>query len=140
MEVAINWTAVAAGTVTAIVLGMIWYNPKVFGEKWMKAIGLTEKQMKKGEMAGMITAMVRSFVLSFSLFHIIYVTDAFYGDKSLMQNAIGVGLWIGIAVVGLTMLMHDTFEQRPRYATKVHVGFEIVTILAVSIVIAAVAS
>ncbi len=47
MEIDINWFGIIAGTIVAMVLGMIWYGPGVFGKKWMKAVGLTEEQMKK---------------------------------------------------------------------------------------------
>lgn len=30
----INWAAVAAGTVAAYLLGMLWFSPKLFGESW----------------------------------------------------------------------------------------------------------
>ena len=109
------------------------------GNRWIKAIGLTKKQAEAKQMNGMMAAIIRSFVLSFSLFHIIYVTAAFYDDKSFFANAVGVGLWVGIAVIGLTMVMHDIFEQRSRVATRIHVGFEIVTVLTVSGVIGLVA-
>ncbi len=139
MEVDMNWAAVAAGTVAAMVSGMIWYNPNVFGTKWMKAIGLTEKKMQAKQTQGMVVAALRSFILSYAMYHIITVTAAFYNDESFLTNALGVGAWVGIAIVAVTMIMHDTFEQRPAYATKVHVGFEIVTILLVSGVIGVVA-
>ena len=139
MQVDINWVAVAAGTVASMISGMIWYNPNVFGKQWMKAIGLTKKQADEGQMRGMVAAVIRSFLLSFSLFHIIYVTAAFYSNDSFVANAVGVGLWVGLAIVGATMLMHDIFEQRPKIATKIHVGYEVVNILLVAVVIGLVA-
>lgn len=135
MDVDINWVAVVAGAFASMVSGMIWYNPNVFGKKWMKAIGLTQKQAEAKQMQGMVAAMVRSVLLSFALYHIIYVTAAFYSNDSFLANAIGVGIWVGVAIVGATMLMHDIFEQRPKNATKIHVGYEVVNILLVASVI-----
>jgi len=77
--------------------------------------------------------------LAFALYHIIYVTDAFYANGSFLKNAVGVGLWVGVAIVGLTMLMHDTFDQRRLALTKIHVRFEVLTILLVSVVIGLIA-
>lgn len=40
--------------VTALVpmlMGFIWYHPKLFGDAWMRAAGLTEEQLKSGKMA-----------------------------------------------------------------------------------------
>ena len=34
-----------------LIVGFIWYNPKVFGTAWMNASGLTEDKLKGGNMA-----------------------------------------------------------------------------------------
>ncbi len=46
-----------------MVIGFIWYNPKVFGAAWMKAIGKTEEQMREG--SNMPVMMIFTFVFSF---------------------------------------------------------------------------
>ncbi|OUS01612.1 hypothetical protein A9Q86_07505 [Flavobacteriales bacterium 33_180_T64] len=43
--------AIPVAAVAALVIGAIWYNPKVFGNAWMKASGVTEEKMKSGNMA-----------------------------------------------------------------------------------------
>jgi hypothetical protein len=83
--------------------------------------------------------MILSVVLSFALFQIIYVTAAFYSGDSFLMSAVGVGLWVGIAIVGATILMHNVVEQRPKLATKIQVGYEIVNIALVATVIGIVA-
>lgn len=34
-----------------MVIGFIWYHPKVFGKAWMAASGMTDEKMKSGKMA-----------------------------------------------------------------------------------------
>ncbi|WP_298755514.1 DUF1761 domain-containing protein [uncultured Psychroserpens sp.] len=43
--------AIPVAAVAALVIGAIWYNPKVFGNAWMRASGMTEEKMKSGNMA-----------------------------------------------------------------------------------------
>jgi hypothetical protein len=43
------WIVFVAGLVPLLV-GMIWYNPKVFGNAWMKSTGLTEEQLRNVNM------------------------------------------------------------------------------------------
>ena len=43
------WIIPAAGLIP-LITGFIWYNPKVFGNAWMKATGLTEESMKGANM------------------------------------------------------------------------------------------
>ena len=41
-----NWIAILLAALSTLVVGFIWYNPKVFGTIWMKEAGLTEEKMK----------------------------------------------------------------------------------------------
>lgn len=34
----------------AVAIGFVWYNPKVFGNAWMKSIGKTKEEMMEGSM------------------------------------------------------------------------------------------
>jgi hypothetical protein len=45
-----NWIAVFVSALATLVVGFIWYNPKVFGTAWMKETGLTEEDLAKGNM------------------------------------------------------------------------------------------
>jgi hypothetical protein len=47
----INPWAIPIAAVSALFIGAIWYNPKVFGTAWMRESGLTEEKMKGGNMA-----------------------------------------------------------------------------------------
>ena len=43
--------AIPVAAVSALVIGAIWYNPKVFGTAWMRAAEMTEEKMKGANMA-----------------------------------------------------------------------------------------
>jgi hypothetical protein len=47
----INFLALIAAACTTLVVGFIWYHPKVFGNAWMKESGTTEEKMKGVNMA-----------------------------------------------------------------------------------------
>lgn len=46
-----NLLTVLLSALIPLLVGFIWYNPKVFGNAWMRAAGLTEEKMKSGNMA-----------------------------------------------------------------------------------------
>jgi len=46
----INFLAVLVAAVSALVVGFVWYNPKVFGTSWMKVAAMTEEKMKGANM------------------------------------------------------------------------------------------
>jgi hypothetical protein len=56
----INYWAVFAAALVPIIMGFIWYHPKVFGKAWMKEVGLTEEKMK----GSMIGVFIFSIMLS----------------------------------------------------------------------------
>ncbi len=46
----INFLILLAATLVPLVMGFIWYNPKVFGNAWMQATGMTEEKAKGANM------------------------------------------------------------------------------------------
>lgn len=64
----INFLAILAAAVSALVVGFVWYNPKIFGNAWMKAAGMTDEQVKGGNMAKIFgLALLFAIMLAFSL-------------------------------------------------------------------------
>jgi hypothetical protein len=45
-----NIYSILVATLVTLVVGFIWYNPKVFGTIWMKETGMTEEKAKQGNM------------------------------------------------------------------------------------------
>lgn len=43
-----NFLAIAVASLTMLVVGFVWYHPKVFGTVWIREAGLTEEELKKG--------------------------------------------------------------------------------------------
>lgn len=64
----INFLALLAAAASTLAVGFVWYHPKVFGNAWMKASGVTEEQAKSGNMALIFgLALVFAFLLSFQI-------------------------------------------------------------------------
>lgn len=63
-----NPLIMAASALIPLVIGFIWYNPKVFGTAWMKAADVTEDKMKGANMALIFgLTFVFSFFVAFVL-------------------------------------------------------------------------
>ncbi len=45
-----NFTAIIVAALVPMVIGFIWYHPKVFGSIWMRESGMTEEKTKQGNM------------------------------------------------------------------------------------------
>jgi len=55
-----------------LIIGSIWYNPKVFGTAWLKSSGLTEEEAASGNMAVIFgLTFVLSIFLAFALYSVV---------------------------------------------------------------------
>lgn len=62
----INFLAIIVAAASALVIGFIWYNPKVFGTAWLRAAEMTEDKIKGGNMAKIFgLALFFAFLLAF---------------------------------------------------------------------------
>ncbi|WP_282122556.1 DUF1761 domain-containing protein [Algibacter mikhailovii] len=84
----INFLAIIAAAFSALVVGFIWYNPKVFGTAWMKEAEMTEEKMNGANMAKIfIMALIFAILLAMSLMSI---TIHQMGAYSLVQGELGI--------------------------------------------------
>jgi len=57
---------------SSLLLGFIWYNPKVFGNIWMRESGVSEKKIKRGNIAlTMLASFLYAFFISFILQYLV---------------------------------------------------------------------
>lgn len=73
-----------------MVLGFVWYNPKVFGNAWMTASGMTDEKIKNSNMAvifavSFVLAIMLAFSLQFMVIHQFHVKSLFF--KQPIDNA-----------------------------------------------------
>lgn len=61
-----NYLAILVAALSSFVVGAVWYNPKIFGNAWMREIGMTEEHAKKANMAKVFgLAFVFAVMLAF---------------------------------------------------------------------------
>lgn len=88
-----NWTILLLTAIIPMVMGFIWYNPKVFGKSRMNATGLTEDKMKGANMALIFTlSYIFSFMFAMYLYagvviHQNHIYSIFANDQSTEATA-----------------------------------------------------
>lgn len=83
----INFLALLLASLSTLVVGFIWYNPKVFGNIWMKEAGMTEEKMKGSNMIAIFVlsilyALFISFILQMLVIHQFGALGMVGGDPS----------------------------------------------------------
>ncbi len=136
MSVHFSVIGIILAVISAIVVGMVWYSPGVFGKQWMKIIGLSDAQMKKGMakiMPGVIiVALITAYVLSIFIAY----THGYLGGSWLKAGFVSSLLaWIGFSVT--TIFAHGLFEPRDKKVLYINAGNRLVTLVAMGLILGA---
>ncbi|MFV8365002.1 DUF1761 domain-containing protein [Flavobacterium sp. XS1P27] len=145
----INFLALFVAALSTLVVGFVWYNPKVFGTIWMKESGLTEEKMKGGNMlltfgVSLLYAFFISLILQLLTIHQFGALGMVGGDPSIAKPSYGAfmadyglafrsfkhgalhgfmtGLFLALPLIGTNAL----YERRSFKYTLVTGGFWIV--------------
>lgn len=131
---AINYIAVLLATVSSIVVGTIWYTPKVFGNYWMKKSGVTPSGSSKDAIRPIVVTVIVSFITAWVLAGAVWISFEFYGGSFLVNALLTAAiLWAGFTAA--RFITHDQFDNRPPGLTLLNSGHELVTVLVMALII-----
>ena len=126
----VSLLAVVVATIACMALGFTWYSPNVFGNTWMKLVGMDKSQvndadMKCGMKIGLLATLINVFFLSVIL-HMV-------GTESVGHAAkVATVLWAATVLPG--ELHGVAWEKRPMQLLYINAGNALVTyILAAAI-------
>lgn len=136
MDVEVNFWAVLVATVSSFIVGMIWYAPGVFGEKWRKLIKMDKKVMDKGPApSAWVLTVLGAFLQAYVLACVTFLMANHFDDNSWMQSALMSGLWMWAGFQLSMILTHDSFEQRPLNLSVLTAGNQLATLMAMALAI-----
>ena len=109
-----NWLAILVSALIPLIIGAIWYHPKVFGTAWMNATGITEAKIKTmSPTKAYIAAVLLSVILSFYLYVNVMTggpDDMRHGQELFMTFKHGA--FLGILVVFPVLATNGVFEMK----------------------------
>lgn len=132
----INFWAVTLAMLSTMVVGSVWYNPKVFGTYWRKLAKVTPTGTLIDAVRPILITLVVSLISAWVLAGAVFIAFSFYGG-SFLVNAIVTGLVLWAGFTAARFITHDAFDNRPRGLTVLNVAHELVTILVMSLIIGA---
>ena len=116
----VNWIAVIAATVSAFILGGLWYSKALFGNAWMQEVGLTEEAINNANM-GKVFGGTYAPQLAAAI-----ALPAFLGQRSNWLEGLHTGLWIGLFWISTAYGVTYLFEQRPFRLWLINAGYYVV--------------
>lgn len=130
----INYWAVLLATLSSMVVGAIWYTPKVFGDYWMKASGVTPSGDARDAVRPILVTLVVSFVTAWVLAGAIWLAYDFYGGSFLVNALLtAIVLWGGFTAA--RFITHDAFDGRKPGLTVLNCAHELVTLVVMALII-----
>ena len=113
----VNWIAVGLCAFGSLALGGIWYSPMLFGKAWQRAAGLSDDELKSGNMAIIFgTTFVLSFIAA-------AVFAMFLGKNFGVGPATAAGFSAGLCWVAASYGITYLFEHRPLKLWLINGGY-----------------
>ncbi len=102
----VNHLAIIAAGIAAFVLGGLWYSPVLFGKVWQREVGLSDDEVKRGNMARIFgLSLVLSLIAAF-------VFAMFLGPRPPVAFALGAGFAAGLCWVASSFGINYLFARR----------------------------
>ena len=135
-QVDINYLAVLVATVAAMVIGAIWYAPKVLGNLWMKELGMgatpeDREKMRKGAAKAYAGMFIAALVTSYVLAHFVDYTNA-----TTALNGAVTALWLWLGFVATVIFGQVLFEKRSLTLFAIGAGYQLVNLVVMGIILA----
>lgn len=106
----VNYLAVVLAAVAAIIIGMVWYSPKLgFGKMWMKLAEITDKQIKTAKEKGMARPMIANLIATLVM---VLVLANFITIGDVRKSMITV-FWLWLGLVATINLGSVLWENKP---------------------------
>lgn len=109
----INYWAVLVAGVAQFVIGMLWYSPAMFGNAWMKMVGITKSDIEKAKKKGMAGEMIAGFVFGLVTASVLALILPVFGASD-WQNTLQIVFWLWLGLMGAGSTGMVLWENRPK--------------------------
>lgn len=125
-----NILAVLTAAATSFVLGGLWYSPMLFGKAWQRQTGLSDEQLRGGNMA-LIFGL--SFVLSLAA---ALVFAMFLGPRPPLALGLGAGASAGLFWVSSSFGINYLFERKSLKLFLINAGYHTLQFTLIGLILA----
>ncbi|NNE30694.1 MAG: DUF1761 domain-containing protein [Saprospiraceae bacterium] len=110
----VNWLSVVLATLIPMIIGFIYYNPKVIGTAWMNSLGITEEDIKNNQGNMAVTfgvSLVMSFFLTFFLINF-NNSPGQEGEFDTFGHGAFHGFFLAVVVALPVLITNGLFEMK----------------------------
>lgn len=129
----VTFVPILVAAIVNVVLGMVWFHPKVFGDTWAKAAGLNPSAMEEGKkkmpmmaFAAFLAAMVIAYVMNH--FGIAWGVFDWIGGVEL-------GIWTWIGFTAPVLLGSVLWEMKSMKYYAITAGYWLVSFVVMAVIL-----
>lgn len=126
----VNFSAVVIAAIANILIGSLWYSPTLFGITWMKEIGYSENDLKKG----LSIKVIFLFSLLFSFITAFFMA-AVLGPGSTAASGVLTGAVIAVIFIGTAKANNMLHEHQSLKLFFIHSGYDLAAYLVMGAII-----
>lgn len=94
-----NYAFLFVAALIPLVIGSVWYHPKVFGTVWANVADMTEEKIKNANMLVIfgltyVLSVLAAFVISMLVIHQAHVYSVLMSEPSLMEEGSELNLYV----------------------------------------------
>ena len=104
-----NYVAIIVGALSIMILGAIWFNPKVFGGPWAKGAGLSEEEANTMSPMALGGGLLMALILSWAMSQYAGHTEK---DMSQFVHGLYHGIMLCVMFVAPVLISKSLFERK----------------------------
>lgn len=134
MDSSISILGVLLATVSAFIVGGIWYSPSVFLRQWQAITGGDDAHMKKVFGSSMAYMFVGSLLTAYVLAHFVNFTMYATGSSAMTAGLVTpFWLWLGISLT--TIVANGALDPRSPKLMLIQAGNRLATLMLMGLII-----
>ncbi|MEK7156346.1 MAG: DUF1761 domain-containing protein [Patescibacteria group bacterium] len=127
------WPIVAAG-VASVLIGWVWYHPRVFGTTWMRLANVTPEMAERGKKMmplSVVLSLIGSMLIAYVMNYVGIAFHIFDWVGAIFELA----LWCWLGFIVPTSLGTILWEQRPFKLYLINTLYWLVTFIAMALIL-----
>ncbi|HEV8590955.1 MAG TPA: DUF1761 domain-containing protein [Pyrinomonadaceae bacterium] len=129
----VTFVPILVAGVANLILGMIWFHPRVFGTAWMARAGITPEMAEKGKKRMPIMAAIATLAAML----VAYVMNHFGIAWGVFDwiGAVELAFWCWLGFVAPTMLGMVLWEMKPIKYYAMVAGYWLVAFIMMAVIL-----
>jgi len=127
------WPILAAG-VASVLIGWVWYHPRVFGSAWMRAANLSPEAVEAGKKKMPLLAFV-GLLASMLVAWIMNSLGAAIGIFDWVGAVVDLAFWLWLGFVAPVLLGSVLWERKPLKYYAINVGYWLVSFVVMAVIL-----